>query len=179
MLRSGLAAFAFACGFVLPSAAQNPGTQGGSLTDGQILNLLKTVNDAEVSAGQFANSYTRNAGVRDFASRMINDHKKANEDVASTSSAIGENLDGSAQSSRLAQVADNQAATLKGKSGADYDKAYMAYQLRDHQDVLDMIIGDLMSSAKSDQVRALLRSTQSMVQMHLDQARKVSSSLGG
>jgi putative membrane protein len=160
------------------SAAQNPGTQGGPLSEGQILGVLRTVNDAEVAAGQIASANTKNAGVRLFAQHMINDHTKANEDVISAAGAVGEQPADSGPSAHLKEAADSQNQALKGKSGADYDRAYMSYQVQDHQDVLNEINGTLMPSAKTDPIKNLLNRTQSMVQEHLDMARKTLSSLG-
>ena len=166
----------------LPALAQGsstaaPGMQGGALTDGQILGVLKTVNDAEIDAAKSILPKTRNSQVRRFAEHMIRDHTQSNVDVQAAAIETGDKVADSPISDQLKQTTQSQAEGPSTQSGSGLDEQYIDDQVKDHQDVLRMIQGDLIPSAHSDRVKDLLDKAQSMVSEHLRDAQQVQASL--
>lgn len=82
----------------------------------------------EVELGKLAAEKASDQKVKDFGQKMVDDHTKANEELkqaASKSSIpVPESLDSKHQS---------RIDKLSKLSGADFDKAYLKDQLKDHQ----------------------------------------------
>ncbi|WP_051248463.1 DUF4142 domain-containing protein [Inquilinus limosus] len=83
---------------------------------------------AEVAFGKLAEAQGGSDAVRDFGRRMVRDHGKANDRLAELAKAAGIVLPD-------AMDAEHQAIhdRLKGLEGDDFDRAYIASQITDHQ----------------------------------------------
>lgn len=89
---------------------------------------------AEAELGQLAQRKGVDQAVKDFGERMVADHGKANDRLARLSrgvnSEIPDGLDPEHQTIRR---------ELNELSGADFDIAYMASQIRDHQKTANLL----------------------------------------
>jgi putative membrane protein len=150
-----------------------PGTQRAPLTDPQIAAVTDSVNSAEIAQAQIAQARSKNERVRRFAAMMIEHHSQAKAQQA----ALGL---GSAESPLLQQLTQESHATLeslKAKSGADFDRAYMEAQVEGHQKALDTIKYDLQPSAQTPELRSYLENLTPKVTQHLEQARDAQQAL--
>ena len=76
------------------------------------------------------------------------------------------------------QAADIARATLKGLSGADFDKAYVNAEVDLHQAVLDQLDNTLIPSAQNAELKSLLEQARPTISAHLDHAKSLKSKLG-
>lgn len=125
----------------------------------------------EVELGNLALAKTTNSSVKDFANMMITDHTKANEELMAMAKNKSFTLPDSLDGEHKAKV-DN----LRNLSGAEFDRAYMATMVTDHQKTLE-----LMRTEASSGVDAALKDfaakTAPVVQTHLEHAQRLQGSL--
>lgn len=90
----------------------------------------------EVELGRLALLKSRDGTVREFAQRMVTDHTKANQELATIAKAKGleppKNLDPANQS---------HLRTLRAKQGAEFDLAYSEHMKMDHSQAISLFEG--------------------------------------
>lgn len=145
-------------------------------TDAQILEIVRSVNNAEISAGELAKK-SKNKIVVKFADHMTIAHKDSNIAVKKISQKLDLPAQNSSTSEKLQLDTGNQFVELKKLSGADFDRTYVDDQVKDHALVLKNLDDTLIPSAKSTEVKALLKDTRTAVVAHLDHAKKVQSEI--
>ena len=95
MSRSGHRFLPLGLALVFASAlhAQNPPAPppaaGPQLADPEIAHVAVTANGIDIEAAKFAQTRTRNAGVKQFAATMITDHTAVNEQAAALAKKLG------------------------------------------------------------------------------------------
>jgi putative membrane protein len=128
----------------------------------------------EVAAGKLAAAKGVNPEVKKFGKEMVDAHTKSTAALKEAIASSGQTLTPPA-----ALPSDLQAKLddLKGKSGADFDKAYMTLQVNAHQDALNLFQryaqdGDVAA------IRNFAAATAPVVQAHLTHAKGVEAGLG-
>jgi len=138
-----------------------------SPNDAQIASIVVTANQVDIDAGKLAASKTRNADVKTFAQavELVTRLKVTPEDNATSQS--------------LKAGGETNVTTLKGLSGAAFDKAYIDHEVAYHQQVLDAVDKVLIPSASNADLKALLVKVRPAFVAHLEHAKHVQASLGG
>jgi putative membrane protein len=122
---------------------------------------------AEVNLAQVAIQKAADPGVRQFAQRMLQDHTKANQQLAQILSQKGVTIPTETSSSEQREV-----DRLQKLSGADFDKAYMDHMLRDHKkDVKEF--EKASESATDTDIKAFAANTLPILQDHLRMAEEL------
>jgi putative membrane protein len=150
-----------------------------TLSDPQIAHVAVTANSIDSAAGAAARSKARNAQVKDFAQTMVRDHGAVNKQAVALAKKLNVTPQDNDVSKQLQQGAQQSQSELSGKSGADYDKAYIDHEVQYHQAVLDALDKTLIPEAQNGELKALLQQVRPNVAAHLDRAKKIQSSLGG
>ena len=169
-----------------PSAPTLPTTEAG------VVDLLRTIDNGEVEAGQLAKTKASNAKVKSFAQSMVTDHtnglKKLDRiKTGPDSGATTMPPETSTIVSTLQSKHQELMSRLQSLSGAEFDRVYMDEMVNAHQQVLDLV-RQLQSSAQSAQwsttdtskpgsVAQYLNEKVTGVEKHLERARTVQSSL--
>lgn len=148
------------------------------MTDANIMSMIATANAAEVAAGELASTKARNADVKAFARQMVTEHQAMQKeaDQLATSAGITPQAPANGDSAQRASAASLD--SLKTMTGADFDRAYMAGQVRDHQATLANL-QRFQGAAQNADLRTMIGNTIPKVQAHLDKATQVHSQLGG
>ncbi len=124
---------------------------------------------SEVSLGQMASEKATSAEVKKFADRMVNDHGKANDELARLAKDKGLALP--------TEVNDAQKQTgdeLSKKVGKDFDKAYMTEMIRDHEkDVAEFV--KMSKDARDPDLKAWVTKTLPTLQDHLRMAKQTAA----
>jgi putative membrane protein len=127
---------------------------------------------AEVEMGKLAAEKASNAVVKAFGQQMVEDHGKANEKLKAA--AEKQNL------TLPTNLTSKQQATydmLKTKSGADFDKAYVAAMVKDHEeDVKDF--QREVNKGKDEHIKTFASETLPVIQGHLEKIKAIQSKLG-
>jgi putative membrane protein len=84
---------------------------------------------AEVELGKLAQQKASSDAVKQFAQKMVDDHSKANEELKQVASKEGLDLP-----TALDKKHQSRLDKMSKLSGADFDKAYIKDQLKDHKE---------------------------------------------
>ncbi len=124
----------------------------------------------EIKASQLAATNSQNADVKSFAEMMITDHSKANKtlDSLETDKMITEKDTISAEHQELID-------SLSKKTGAEFDKAYIAMMVKDHEEAVELFSDQV--DDKNQTIQDFARKTLPVIQMHLDDAKKLEAAL--
>jgi putative membrane protein len=120
---------------------------------------------AEVEFGRIADNKAARSDTKAFARRMVADHGKANEKLATLARAdkidLPDKLDGAHQA---------MLATLKELSGLKFDIEYLRGQVADHQKTAQLMEYEIDSGQDAD-LAGFAKDTLPTVLEHLDMAR--------
>jgi putative membrane protein len=127
---------------------------------------------AEVELGKIAAEKGSSEDVKKFGQRMVDDHSKANDQLKQVASSKGVDVPSDLNAKDKATK-----ERLSKMSGAQFDKAYMANMVRDHQqDVAEFRRESKM--AKDPDVKSFAAQTLPTLEDHLKEARSIAPKVG-
>jgi len=148
-----------------------------SPNDAQIASIVVTANQVDIDAGKLATSKASKPDVKAFAQQMVTDHTGVNKQATELVTRLKVTPEDNATSQSLKSGGDTNLATLKGLSGAAFDKAYIDHEVAYHQQVLDAVDKVLIPSASNADLKALLVKVRPAFVTHLEHAKHVQASL--
>jgi putative membrane protein len=148
-----------------------------TLTDAQILAIVVAANSADSAAGEMAQEKGTDPEVKSFGATMVKDHGALNKQGSDWAASAGVTPEESDASRDLTTNASNAATELQGKSGAEFDKAYIDHEVEMHQTVLDALDQQLIPSAQNPDLKNLLTQARGGIQSHLDMAKSIQTRL--
>ena len=182
--RAGAGGSGGGAGSASAGTSGTAGTSGGGgtgsfamLTNANVVKVLATANQGEVSVALVAQPAAQRPSVKNFAAMMIADHNAANaqtlalvatKHIAPAASDVSEHLE--TETATLL-------ATLSQTPSADFDRVYMQSQVAMHQEVLTLIDTRLLPDATDADLKALLTTVRASVSMHLQTAQTIVASL--
>lgn len=165
--------------FAQRTPADEPGTRlanppAAGLSEREVVGMLQTVNKGELEAAQMAVERSTNEQVIAYARRMIADHEENNRklETVGVRPARGEFTN---KMERKHKSLSNRLGRLEG---ANFDRAYMNAMIEDHEMVIDKLDKKMIPAAKTGALSSHLTETRSAVESHLEEARRIKSSLG-
>lgn len=165
----------------LPSETTTEAAAAASkpLSDGEILQVLETLNTGEVRQARLAQRNAVRGEVRDAAEMIIEDHSRANQQVQQ----IAESRDFELEESPLSRGLEAQANEIRDDlaqlSGPEFDCTFLQDQVELHELALDTVNSDLLPEADSSEVREVLNETAPKLEQHSEAARQSIASLPG
>jgi putative membrane protein len=161
-----------------PEAAADPATASKSGTaaalpraDRKFIEGAAMGGMAEVELGKLAQQKATSPGVKDFGTRMVEDHGKANDELKQLAQIKGVSVPAAPDKSHMREV-----DKLGKLSGAEFDKQYMSHMLSDHKkDVSEF--KKASESSKDSDVKAFAGKTLPTLQEHLKLAQSVNDSV--
>ncbi|MFL5575923.1 MAG: DUF4142 domain-containing protein [Gemmatimonadaceae bacterium] len=158
------------------SAAAEPAGASGPLGDENIFALLEQANRAQVENGRLAERRAPSADVKAYARDMVREHAALQDraDALARTLAVIPQLP-------LNDAGGLEAAatrtTLGSVSGADFDRAYVASEVDDHERTLQLL-QRARTAAEHAELRALIDSAIPTVRSHLGRAKKLQDRVG-
>lgn len=128
---------------------------------------------AEIQLGQMGVEKATNSDVKTFAQRMIDDHTKANGQLAPIASQKGVTLP-----TDVSTLHKHAASQLSKLSGAEFDRAFMDQMVTDHQKVVTEF-QHVSKGAKDSDVKSFASTNLPTMQDHLRMAQDLDSRVGG
>jgi putative membrane protein len=161
---------------VMLMAASTLGAPAGAevLSDGQVAKVLLTINDGEIDAAKLALKKSKNDDIKSFATAMESQHK---ENSAQSKQLIKKDkleVRESGLSKALKSEAEAENKKIKQAAG-EFDKLYVAEQIKMHEKALKTIDDDLLPNAKNPDLHSHLQTTRSAVAEHLEHAKALQS----
>ena len=118
----------------------------------------------EVALGQMAQQKAGSDAVKQFATHMVDDHTKANDELKQIASTKNITLPS-------APPSDAKTRKLEGMSGAGFDKAYMAMMLTDHKKTIALFQKEANSGKDAD-LKAFASKTLPTLKSHLEMVQQ-------
>jgi putative membrane protein len=153
------------------------GSAAKTLTDDQILYALHAANLGEMEQARVAQKKAKNDRVKRFASMMLKDHGEADGKGNEVAKKVRASLTPSESSNRLETDAKQFSAVMSNQNGADFDRAYMDAQVKEHRALLDMIDREFLPAVTAPDVKELLMTVRARVQSHLQEATQIHQAL--
>ncbi|HEV2611692.1 MAG TPA: DUF4142 domain-containing protein [Noviherbaspirillum sp.] len=173
---------AVALGSAACSLPNKPVTQAAAvaskpITDGEILQIMSTVNEGEIKQARIAMERSTNPAVREAAQRIITDHTAMDKQIASLSTSTGIKPDDSPLNSGLRMQANSIAENLTKLSGTKLDCTYFEKQAEQHALTVKTVRGQLMPAANRPEVRSFLTASLPALEHHQQTAQAARSAL--
>jgi len=128
---------------------------------------------AEGNLGAIAVKQASDPAVKKFAQHMVSDHDKANKELIDLS-----NKKKLRVAPRMDAEHDALSAKLLKLTGADFDREYMAGQVKDHKDTVALFESEA-KSGKDEDVKKWAEKTLPIIRDHLKMAQDVQGKLKG
>jgi putative membrane protein len=147
------------------------------LDDEKILQVAHVTSEGGVEEARLAEARAQNPAVRTFATTIAADQTRTaqrGQHIARLHQLVPKD---SSISDRLQSDAKLKLDELRGKQGADFDRAYVDAQIATYQKVLNIIDDRLLPSATSPEVKALVRSIRPQMKKHYDDAQALRGQL--
>jgi putative membrane protein len=153
-------------------SASPSGKMDKALMEG--LQKLHAANQAEVQMGQMGAQMAQSPQVKQFAQQMVDDHYKNDQQLTSMAQTMGVQLTGKEFQSKQ-KDAQKEMHKVQGKTGAEFDKAYMDQMVKDHEkDVKEVDkLAKKAHGEKQTELASALEQTHAMIQSHLDMAKQI------
>lgn len=148
-----------------------------SLREGDVLEILMTINKNEINAAKLALEKSSNSKVKQFAQHMQMDHSKNLTETKAIAAEIKIQPVPSPLSNNLHDKGKKELAKLSDMSGKVFDLAYMKAMVKGHQGALEIIDSKLIPNAKSPKLETHLQMTKTTVEHHLEMAKNTLNSL--
>lgn len=121
----------------------------------------------EVQLGKLAAERGSSVAVKQFGQHMVTDHGKANQELMQLAQRKGANLPQEVNSDQK-----SEADKLSKLSGADFDKEYIDYMVKDHEDDVKEFQEQANEGGDAD-VKAFAAKTLPIIQGHLKMAQEI------
>jgi putative membrane protein len=167
-------------GPVSPPGENPASTASLALTDGQVLQVVRTLNDGEIKQAKLAADKTDDAQVQSVAQMLRADHEASNQQIEAIEDANDAiDLDGSDTSEALAALAEQTSEGLEDLEGAQFACEYLTKQEQAHELALDTVNNQLLPAAANSSVKALLAASAPTLEHHLEMTKAVRANLAG
>lgn len=119
----------------------------------------------EVELGRMGTQKGASDAVKQFGQRMVDDHSKANTELASLASSKGMTLPTAVDEKHRSDM-----TKLSGLSGAEFDRAFSKMMLKDHEKAVDLFEKQSTKGADAD-LKSFATNTLPTLREHLEMAR--------
>jgi putative membrane protein len=120
---------------------------------------------AEVALSKIAADKATDPKVKEFAKQMITDHSKANDELKTLAGNKNITLPAAPNAEKQKAAAD-----LGGKTGSDFDKAYISQMKKDH-DATVKLFEDAQKEVKDAELKAFIDKTLPVIKAHAEHVK--------
>jgi putative membrane protein len=160
------------------SSMTTPQPTAPQLNDSQIAAITDAANKGEIEQAKLAVRKAKDPQVKQFAQMMIDHHGTEQKKEQQLCTTLNLQPETTQTSTQLQTDSQNAISSLSSQNGADFDKAYIDLQVKEHRDVLDSIDNKLIPNAKNAQLKSALEAFRPKVQEHLQKAQEIQQKLG-
>jgi putative membrane protein len=146
------------------------------LDDPTIVAIFDAANTADIETGALAAERGHSKEVRDFGAMLARDHgqvRQLGRDLAAKLAVTPTPpKDDAAQRAHAAAM-----ASLRGKSGAEFDRAFLQHEAAFHKSVIDAVQSTLLPAIRNDELRAFVLKVAPAFQAHMLAAQNLEQQL--
>lgn len=126
----------------------------------------------EVELGKMAETKSQNADIKKLAEHLDQDHTKSGKELMDIAQKNGVTLP-----TDLKHAENREVSKLQDKTGAEFDKAFAEYAIKDHEKDIDKYQKALQNTKNAD-LRAYIEKNLPVLHQHLQLARNAGSAVG-
>lgn len=153
-------------------------TVGREYTNGELVGFVNAYNDAEVEMGQMAQTKATDPQVRDFAKRIIGEHRALKTEATSTAQRLNVSPVVPKADEDLLEDHRNGMRDLNAKAkGKEFDEAFLEHEISMHKKVLDEV-EDALGRNRNQEIRPLLEKARDGLRAHLTAAEELEKKFG-
>jgi putative membrane protein len=147
-------------------------------TPAAILSQMNVANTTEIQLATLAAKKAASPKVKQIASRLAADHSKNREQLRALAQKLNLTLTPAQGGSVSAADSAAMPSDLQGKSGRDFDRAFVQHEIADHQSNIQKLQSQAIPSAQDAAVKAYLQKTVTEMQAHLSSLKQIQQQLG-
>lgn len=162
-----------------PSAAPAPASDSAEAptTPAAILSQMNVANTMEIQLSKMAAEKAASPAVKKVASKLATDHSKNRQQVRTLAQKLKVPLTPAAGGDVAAADSAAMPGDLQGKSGAEFDRAFVEHEIRDHESNIQKIQTQLLPATQDPQVKSYLQKTLTDIQGHLESLKQAEQQL--
>jgi putative membrane protein len=177
-----LIAAALAVYLAAPLAAQSHASSASAeaapaLDDATIVAIFDAANTADIETGSLAAEKGSTAAVREYGAMLARDHKAVRQRGRDLAAKLGVTPTPPADDAG-AQAHAAAMKSLRGKSGAAFDRAFLEHEIAFHQSVIDAVESTLLPAIDNEEVRALVVQVAPAFEAHKVRAQQLLDAMG-
>jgi putative membrane protein len=157
--------------------AQQPAAKVAGPSDAEIAAIVVAANAVDADIGEVAAVRGHLAEVRQFGKTMTADHRAVNKAAGELVARLKVTPAENAVSQKLRADGTAFRAELEKKSGAAFDRAYIAHEVEYHKAVIAAVDQLLIPNAKNAELKATLVNVRPALVAHLAHAEKLLAGL--
>ncbi|MBD0285023.1 MAG: DUF4142 domain-containing protein [Bacteroidota bacterium] len=169
------AAGTLVCTLVLTATAF--AQQNAKLSDPEIASVAVVANQIDIDQGQLAQQKSKDQAVQDFAKTMINDHRSVIDQASALVKKLNVTPKDNAMSRKLKADAAKTMKSLRTKSGAAFNQAYINNEVAYHKAVINAVENVLIPQAQNAELKSLLQNVLPALRAHLEHAQMVQKNM--
>lgn len=161
----------------IPPVTDTTVAPASDLDDATIVGIFVVANNLDIEAGTLALEKSQNFDVKSLAQQFVNDHGsvlKQGQDLALRLGVTPTPPGSGPMAERHAAAM----ADLRSKSGAEFDRAYAAHEVRYHQDVVNALKNDLLPAIQNAELKAFVITIVPAFEGHHQAAVSLQAKLG-
>jgi len=112
---------------------------GATLSDANVLAMLDIINLSEIDSADLAKEKSSSEEVRTFASRLLNEHTAMMQETRQLAQQINIDPQMPVLASIVGKRHQETMEELRRMSGADFDQTYLKYQIKMHEQAIDLV----------------------------------------
>jgi putative membrane protein len=154
-----------------------PAAKAAPVNDAQIAAIVVAANAVDAELGELAVEKASKAEVRQFGQAMATGHRALIESAGQLVTRLKVTPQENAVSKQLQADGAAVKAELQKKSGADFDRAYIAHEVAYHKAVLEAVDNVLIPNASNAELKQTLIDVRPAFVGHLKQAEQLLAGL--
>jgi putative membrane protein len=173
-----IATFVAAASLALAATAEslNGGTPAAELDDPTIVAIFDAANTADIETGKLAAERGQAAEVREFGAMLARDHQQVRQIGRDLAKKLGVTPTPPKDDAGAKAHADAM-TSLRSKSGADFDRAFLQHEAAFHKSVIDAVQSTLLPAIRNEELRALVVKVTPAFQAHMLAAQNLEKKL--
>jgi putative membrane protein len=156
------------------AAAGNTLAAQEALDDPTIVAIFDNANTADIETGKLAAQRGHSDEVRQFGAMLARDHEMVRQQGRDLAKKLGVTPT-PPKGDQSAQDQDALMRRLKALQGAEFDRAFLQYEARFHQDVITAIKTKLLPAINNAELKTLVVKVAPAFQAHLEMAKNLGS----
>lgn len=153
-----------------------PAANTPPMTPNGMLSQLDLANTAEIDLAKKAQATGSSPAVKRIAKKLQTDHANNQRELLALAKKLNVDIVSAAASAPNPDQG-TVPADLTNKRGAQFDQAYVAHEIQDHQANIDKIQNTMLPAAGNAEVKAFLQKTATAMQGHLRELQQVQQGL--